>query len=39
MYSKNKRGPRTDPWGTPQVMSLISEVLLLQNVNCVRPVR
>ena len=25
IYRRNKRGPRTDPWGTPHVMFRISE--------------
>ena len=27
MYSKNKRGPRTEPCGTPHLISKVSEVL------------
>ena len=25
MYIKNKSGPKTDPWGTPQVIEAMSE--------------
>ena len=34
IYNKNKRGPKTDPWGTPQRMGLWSEVTFPMDVNC-----
>ena len=33
-YNKNKRGPRIDPWGTPQVTGNESELWPLTFTNC-----
>ena len=33
MYNRNSRGPRIEPWGTPQRMRLVSEFTLLMTVN------
>jgi len=33
-YIKNKRGPSTDPYGTPHLISFTSELLLPIAVNC-----
>ena len=30
MYSKNSSGPRTEPWGTPQEIDFISDLVSLQ---------
>ena len=35
MYNRNSRGPRIEPWGTPQYMKLISEFTLLITVTWV----
>ena len=35
MYKRNNRGPRNDPWGTPQRMKLVSEFTLLITVTWV----
>ena len=37
--NKNKIGPRTDPCGTPHVISQDSDVSLLNLTNCLRPFR
>ena len=29
IYIRNKSGPRTEPWGTPHVIYLVSEKILL----------
>ena len=39
MYIRNNRGPRTDPWGTPQVMDLYDDLWLLSSTNCLRFVK
>ena len=39
IYSKNKSGPRTDPWGTPQVISQCSDWTLLTVTNCFLPLK
>ena len=39
MYITNSRGPRTDPWGIPDVTGFHSELLLFIMTFCVRSVR
>ena len=39
MYGKNKRGPRTEPCGTPQLISKVSEVLPQTETYCFLSVR
>ena len=34
IYNKNNKGPRTDPWGTPQVTDRESESWPLTHTNC-----
>ena len=34
MNTKNKRGPRTDPWGTPALIVPILHVALLRIIRC-----
>ena len=34
IYIMNKSGPRTEPWGTPQVITLVCDLLLSRNTNC-----
>ena len=34
IYSKNNRGPRMDPWGTPQVIERESELWPFIHTNC-----
>ena len=36
IYSKNKRGPRTEPWGTPYFIGWKLEEELLMLTNCFR---
>ena len=31
-----KSGPRTDPWGTPQLIGLVTDLCLSIDVNCSR---
>ena len=35
-YIRKRRGPSTDPWGTPFLVGKISEDVLLTSVNCMR---
>ena len=35
MYIRNSNGPNIDPWGTPQLISLSSELKPLIVTNCV----
>ena len=35
MYIRNNNGPNIDPWGTPQLISLRSELKPLIVANCV----
>ena len=35
MYIRNNNGPNIDPWGTPQLISLSSELKPLIVTNCV----
>ena len=39
MYKRKSYGPKTIPWGIPQVVVLIVESLLLTTVNCERPTK
>ena len=39
MKSRKNRGPRTEPWGTPQVMDLVFELQLSMFTYCLRPLR
>ena len=34
MYKMNSSGPNMDPWGTPQVTFMETEVVLLYDTNC-----
>jgi hypothetical protein len=34
IYSRNKIGPKMDPWGTPHVITLICECIPLKFTNC-----
>ena len=34
MYIKNRRGPRIDPWGTPNLMKTEEEKVWPSAVNC-----
>ena len=36
MYNKNSSGPRTDPWGTPQLIPSDSEDSPLIETYCLR---
>ena len=36
MYSRNKKGPKTDPCGTPQVILEILDAKPLIDTNCLR---
>ena len=35
----NRRGPRTEPWGTPLKTGVEPDLRFLSWTNCVRPVR
>ena len=35
-YSRNKRGPRTEPWGTPHCVLKLTETKLPTAVVCLR---
>ena len=35
MYTMKKRGPSTDPCGTPDCMTFLCDLLPLSNTNCV----
>ena len=39
MYIKNSNGPRTDPWGTPQLFSNRSDDCSLNDTNCLRSIK
>ena len=39
IYNKNSKGPRTDPWGTPQVIGWYSDTELPIETNCLLFVR
>ena len=39
MYSRNRRGPNTDPGGTPQAKLCLLEVFELISVVLVRPAK
>jgi len=36
VYSRNRIGPRTDPWGTPQRTSVGTDLNAPQRTKCVR---
>ena len=39
MYTKNIAGPRTDPWGTPDVTGRLSDSAPSTTTDCVLPLR
>ena len=39
IYRVKKRGPKTDPWGTPMLQGVGGEVELPRDTNCERSVR
>ena len=39
MYIKNSKGPRSDPWGTPHVVFLASEMMSFTLSLCARDVK
>ena len=36
MHNRNSRGPKIEPWGTPQLMKLVSEFMLFITVTWVK---
>jgi len=35
MYKRNKSGPKTDPWGTPQETGNLVELQLFTDTYCI----